>query len=520
MQPKRVFPRQESLLLPAVINPFHLDLRLTKRDKIKCFLLGIILVPLRSVFLFLVLMVAWLVSTLITFKCPLKGEVEPFTGWRSFLCHRVLVFLGRLCFFAMGFRVKVKGKQASSSEAPILVVAPHSSFFDSITCIVSGLPSVVSRTENLLPLMFGRFTRCLQPVVVSREDPDSRKNTFTNIRNRARSEGRWPQLLIFPEGTCTNRSCLITFKPGAFSPGVPVQPVLIRYPNKLDTVTWTWQGPTFRTLVLLTLCQLYTTVQVEFLPPYIPTEEEKNNGMKFAQSVRSKMAEALGVPITDHTFEDCRLMISAGQLTLPMEAGLVEFTKISKKLNLKWDSMQKDLENFATIAQSCKGGRIRIEEFASFLKLPVSPLLLELFSLFDRNGDGTIDFREYVIGMTVLCRPANTEEVIQTAFKLFDIDEDNIITRDEFTSMLRSTLGVSDLDVTTLFNEIDIDGSDHITYDEFLSFAYTHPEYAKLFTTYIELQRYQCLQGEGPISGLTSSCIISPSEQQEDKKDD
>lgn len=36
--------------------------------------------------------------------------------------------------------------------------------------------------------------------------------------------------------------------------------------------------------------------------------------------------------MTDHTYEDCRLMISAGELTLPMEAGLVEFTKISRKL--------------------------------------------------------------------------------------------------------------------------------------------------------------------------------------------
>ncbi|KAB5525870.1 hypothetical protein PHYPO_G00145170 [Pangasianodon hypophthalmus] len=524
MPPKRVFPRQESLLLPAVINPFRLDFKLTKRDKIKCFLLGIILVPLRSVFLFLVLMVAWLVSTLITFNRPLKGELEPFTGWRSFMCHRVMVVLGRLCFFMMGFRVIVKGKQVTSTEAPILAVAPHSSFFDSITCIVSGMPSVVSRTENLLPPMFGRFLRCLQPVVVSREDPDSRKNTITDINNRARSEGRWPQLLIFPEGTCTNRSCLITFKQGAFLPGVPVQPVLIRYPNKLDTVTWTWQGPSFRTLVLFTLCQLYTTVEIEFLPPYIPNEEEKNNPIKFAQSLRSQMAAALGVPITDHTFEDCRLMISAGQLTLPMEAGLVEFTKISRKLNLKWNNMQKELENFAAIAQSCKGGRIRIEEFASFLKLPISPVLQELFALFDRDGDGTIDFREYVIGMTVLCRPANTDEVIQTAFKLFDVDEDKSITRDEFASLLRSTLGVCDLDVTKLFNEIDIDGSGHITYDEFLSFAYTHPEYAKLFTTYIELQRYQCLLGEGPISHLTSSSTIPPTEQQEecnlDKKDD
>lgn len=49
---------------------------------VQCFLLGIILVPLRSLFLFLVLIPAWIVSILITFKCPLKGEVEPFTGWR------------------------------------------------------------------------------------------------------------------------------------------------------------------------------------------------------------------------------------------------------------------------------------------------------------------------------------------------------------------------------------------------------------------------------------------------------
>lgn len=82
-----------------------------------------------------------------------------------------------------------------------------------------------------------------QPVYVWRDDPDSRQTTIKEIINRATSDMDWPQILIFPEGTCTNRSCLITFKPGAFYPGVPIQPVCIRYPNKLDTVTWTWEGP-------------------------------------------------------------------------------------------------------------------------------------------------------------------------------------------------------------------------------------------------------------------------------------
>ncbi|XP_066510174.1 lysophosphatidylcholine acyltransferase 2-like [Hoplias malabaricus] len=522
---QRVFtlPRQQSLLLPAVLNPFVLDTKLNKKEKIRCFLQGLILIPLRSIFMVLVLMVMWPVAALITFNRPLKGEMTPMTGWRRFLCRTVLVFLGRLYFFAMGFHVVVKGRQASSAEAPILAVAPHSSFFDAIVCVVAGLPSIVSRIETLATPIFGRFLRCLQPMLVSRQDPDSRKNTILEISKRAKSGGRWPQILIFPEGTCTNRSCLITFKQGAFTPGVAVQPVIIRYKNKLDTVTWTWQGPKLGTLLLLTLCQLYTLVEIEFLPPYVPTEEEKKNAHKFAHSVRSLMSESLRLPVTDHTFEDCRLMISAGELTLPMEAGLVEFTKISRKLDLKWDNVKKELENFSAIASSCKGGRIRIEEFAEFLKLPISPVLQELFALFDRDGDGTIDFREYVIGVTVLCRPANTEEVIQTAFKLFDIDEDNNITREEFACLLRSALGVCDLNVSTLFNEIDADGSGHITYDEFRSFALTHPEYAKLFTTYIELQRYQGLQAEGPDSdSFSHCCMVSPNDHQEDsdKKED
>uniref|UniRef100_A0A668AC54 Lysophosphatidylcholine acyltransferase 2 n=1 Tax=Myripristis murdjan TaxID=586833 RepID=A0A668AC54_9TELE len=524
MPPQRVFalPRQQSLLLPAVTNPFVQDTKLTRATIIKCILRGIFLVPLRSILLALVLMVTWPVAVITTFMHPLKGAVEPMTGWRRFMCRRVMAALGRTYYFCMGFRVVVKGKQVSSSEAPILAVAPHSTFFDGIVCIVAGLPSTVSRVENLATPIFGRFVRCLQPVLVSRQDPDSRKNTIREIDNRAKSGGRWPQVLIFPEGTCTNRSCLITFKQGAFIPGVPVQPVLMRYPNKMVSDV-SCNTAEMKTLLLLTLSQFYTTVEIEFLPPQIPTEEEKKSPSLFANTVRNVMAQALGVPVTDHTYEDCRLMISAGELTLPMEAGLVEFTKISRKLNLKWDNVKKELEGFAAMATSCKGGRINIEEFASFLKLPVSPALEELFALFDRNGDGTIDFREYVIGVTILCRPANTDDVLRMAFQLFDTDEDERITREEFTALLRSALGVSDLNMAKLFKEIDADGSGFITFAEFQAFAKSHPEYAKLFTTYLELQRYQALQKVGADDVEEANHTSSGDSQEDstsDKKDD
>jgi len=50
--------------------------------------------------------------------------------------------------------------------------------------------------------------------MVSREDPNSRQNTVKEISRRAAAGGKWPQIVIFPEGTCTNQSSLISFKPG------------------------------------------------------------------------------------------------------------------------------------------------------------------------------------------------------------------------------------------------------------------------------------------------------------------
>ncbi|XP_063294744.1 lysophosphatidylcholine acyltransferase 2 isoform X2 [Pelobates fuscus] len=451
-----LLPRQKSFIPPQIPNPFVHELCLTHINRVNMVFCGLLLLPVRIIFFIVVLILAWLVA-LFTTCCSEEKIEQPFTGWRRNVSKCLIGFFGRLLYFCMGFHVRIQGNPARAMQAPILVVAPHSSFFDGVAVIASRMPSTVSREENVTVPIFGRILRALQPVLVSRVDPNSRKNTINEIKKRAMSGGEWPQVLMFPEGTCTNRSCLISFKPGAFLPGVPVQPVILRYPNTLDTVTWTWQGYSATKLLLMTFCQIYTIVEVEFLPVYVPCNEEKNDPFLFANNVRHNMAQALGLPVTEHTFEDCRLMLTARELTLPMEAGLVEFTKVSRKLHLKWDNVMKQMEVFATIAASSKGGRIGIEEFASHLKLPESDILRELFTLFDR---------------------------------LFDVDEDGSITEDEFSSLLQSSLGIPDLDVSKLFKDIDIDKSGKISYDEFKIFSLKNPEYAKLFTTYLEHQRY------------------------------
>ena len=42
-------------------------------------------------------------------------------------------------------------------------------------------------------------------------------------------------------------------------------------------------------------------MEVEYLPVYYPSEEEKKNPALYSRNVRAKMATALNIPVTEHT---------------------------------------------------------------------------------------------------------------------------------------------------------------------------------------------------------------------------
>ena len=70
------------------------------------------------------------------------------------------------------------------------------------------------RLKLITSYMVSALTKFTQPIFVRREDPNSRQHAIQEIQRRAQSKGKWPQILIFPEGTCTNGTALISFKPG------------------------------------------------------------------------------------------------------------------------------------------------------------------------------------------------------------------------------------------------------------------------------------------------------------------
>ncbi|XP_074680471.1 lysophosphatidylcholine acyltransferase 1 isoform X3 [Strix aluco] len=438
---------------PPPRSPFVHQLRLSPLEKAKIAFMTLTLFPIRLFFAAFMMLLAWPFAFIASMGSDEQELEKPLSWWRK-IVDILLKAIMRMMWLAGGFHwISVKGRRALPAEAAILTVAPHSSYFDAIP-VTMTFASIVMKAESKDIPVWGTLIKYIRPVFVSRSDQDSRRRTVEEIKRRAQSDGKWPQIMIFPEGTCTNRSCLITFKPGAFIPGVPVQPVVLRYPNKLDTITWTWQGP----------------------------------------------GAALGVSVTDYTFEDCQLALAEGQLRLPSDTCLLEFAKLVRSLGLKPETLEDDLDKYAASAMKMKKEKVDLKEFSAYLEFPVSHILESMFALFDENEDGIIDIREFVIALSVVCKPSKTLETIQLAFQLYQ-SENGTITEEDLAHILKTAMGVSQINVTHLFRAVDEEEKGEITYDDFYRFAELHPHFA---------EDYLYADQMGAESGLETSSLSAP----------
>lgn len=254
---------------------------------------------------------------------PEDSTERPFTNFRRCIQH-ILMKIFRLIFFFMGFhKIDVIGHQASKANAPILVCAPHSTIVDAIAILISRAIPVAKKAMSEI-VFLGAVGKCMQVLFVTRESKESRKGVVEQIKKIALEKpipketsqdscckGQeklrdWPQIFIFPEGTCTNAKALIKFKTGAFQPGCSVQPVLfLREGNGLDTLTWTWnQSYGAFGCLWLTLCKLNTNIKIEFLPIYDPTKDEIGDARLYAENVRSRMASRLQIPKVERSVSE------------------------------------------------------------------------------------------------------------------------------------------------------------------------------------------------------------------------
>ncbi|XP_065832651.1 calmodulin-2 [Oscarella lobularis] len=99
---------------------------------------------------------------------------------------------------------------------------------------------------------------------------------------------------------------------------------------------------------------------------------------------------------------------------------------------------------------------------------PTEAELQDMINEVDADGNGTIDFPEFLTMMARKMKETDTEEEIREAFRVFDKDGNGFISAAELRHVM-TNLGekLTDEEVDEMIREADIDGDGQVNYEDF-----------------------------------------------------
>lgn len=101
---------------------------------------------------------------------------------------------------------------------------------------------------------------------------------------------------------------------------------------------------------------------------------------------------------------------------------------------------------------------------------PTETELRDMVSAVDSDGNGTIEFNEFLQMMSKKMNETDNDDELKEAFKVFDKNADGYISSSELKHVMTS-LGekLTDEEVNDMIKEADADGDGQVNYDEFVS---------------------------------------------------
>ncbi|CAF4832000.1 unnamed protein product [Pieris macdunnoughi] len=120
-------------------------------------------------------------------------------------------------------------------------------------------------------------------------------------------------------------------------------------------------------------------------------------------------------------------------------------------------------------------GALSIDEFMSLPELQQNPLVQRVIAIFDADGNGEVDFKEFIQGVSQFSVKGDKLSKLRFAFRIYDMDNDGYISNGELFQVLKMMVGnnLKDtqlqqiVDKTILFADKDEDGK--ISFEEFCS---------------------------------------------------
>jgi len=476
-QPSHILERVPRVVNPFGLRPFapgmcgHAGMALT----------AVSLFPIRLIVLIGAVLIAGALAVLATIGAD--GS-KPLNAARRLLLHPIQ-WLARVALWCLGYwRIPVTRPDAVQGvKTPrVLVSAPHYSLIDVFFWTYYEMPMTLSHHGVASIPIVGRIARAMETIFVDRRTAEARAEAANTIKRRCLEPG-WPRLLVFPEGTVTNGSALIQFRPGAFAVGEAVQPVILRYGTRPLDVSGAVRG---YEVFLYAMLQPANSLSVEFLSPAVPSQAELSDPRLFAGNVRAAMAAALGVPCTNHSYEDAWLAAVAHEGGREV-AQTFEVKSLAPLLQLDADGLVELLRRFHRL-DSNGSGRLEYEEFVDALDLAgAAPgYARRLFRLFDTDESGSLSFAELTQGLAVLSPNCEPLDRLKLAFITCDLDAEGGVTLSSLRRVVayaaerqRASTGRAPIDAERLeaaFAASDRDGDRALDFNEFCSLVEANAE--------------------------------------------
>ncbi|XP_043716738.1 lysophospholipid acyltransferase LPEAT2-like isoform X2 [Telopea speciosissima] len=410
-------------------------------------------------------------------KCALQGwkdKQSPMPKWR---CR--IMWITRICsrsiLFSFGYHwIKRIGRPAPRETAPI-VVSNHVSYIDPIFFFYELFPTIVSSESHDAMPFVGTIIRAMQVIYVNRFSASSRSHAVSEIKRKA-SCNDFPRVLLFPEGTTTNGRVLITFQLGAFIPGYPIQPIVVRYPHvHFDQ---SWGNISLAKSMFRMFTQFHNFMEIEYLPIVSPLQNQKESAAHFAERTSYTMASALNVVQTSHSYLDSLLVTEA--LKSKQEKASTYMVEISKSFNISTSEAMDFLDKFLSMNPD-PSGRVKIHDFLRVLRLRASPLSQKIFGYLDVEKQGSVTFRQFFFGSVHILKRPFFWQACESAFTKFDGQGSIYVSQQQLQDSLKMALPGLSEEVGELFNIFDTDSDGRVSKEDFMTCLRRNPLLIALF---------------------------------------
>ena len=190
------------------------------------------------------------------------------------------LFCNLITFVSGFYNVPVINKHLLNINS--IIVYNHSCIFDGLFLIGKIYPFTITIKEKQVKLIPG-ITEFSDGLIFKESGNFGGTKLIINHINLNKRP-----LMIAPEGTITNGTKLVDFKLGAFNPMVPVQPIILRYPNKVSV---SWCDISLGLSMYNILTQFINYASIEVLPVIYPDfgETSKEFSLRTKKIMENKL---------------------------------------------------------------------------------------------------------------------------------------------------------------------------------------------------------------------------------------